>query len=97
MNRIQSPFTIPKHAPIAAAMFTVVLTFAGVANADAMYSAHADNGIGYVGVGAACYGGNAVGYEFAPSQMAASSAVVSTNVNAVAPAYVGGGEGYYGF
>jgi hypothetical protein len=41
MNRIQSPLTIAKHASIAAAMFVVVLTFAGVANAVAMSSAHA--------------------------------------------------------
>jgi hypothetical protein len=41
MNPIQYPLTIAKHAHIAAVMFAIVLAFAGVANADAMSSAHA--------------------------------------------------------
>jgi hypothetical protein len=41
MNRTQYPLTIVKHAHIAAAMFAVVLAFAGVANAHAMSLAHA--------------------------------------------------------
>jgi hypothetical protein len=44
MNRIHYPLTIAKHAPVAAAMFAFVLVFAGVANADAMFSAHAHKG-----------------------------------------------------
>jgi hypothetical protein len=44
MNRIQSPLTITKHAPIVAAMFAFVLVFAGLANADAMSSAHPHKG-----------------------------------------------------
>jgi hypothetical protein len=44
MNRIQSPSTIAKHGPSAAALFAVVLALAGFANADAMYSAHSHAG-----------------------------------------------------
>jgi hypothetical protein len=41
MNRIQSPLTIARHAPVAAAMFAFVLVFAGFANASPMYPSHA--------------------------------------------------------
>jgi hypothetical protein len=41
MNRIQYPLTIVKRAHVAAAMFAVVLAFAGVADAHAMSLLHA--------------------------------------------------------
>ncbi len=44
MNRIQSLFTISKHGHSAAALFAVVLAFAGFANAAAMSSAHSHKG-----------------------------------------------------